>query len=63
MQRVLVRFDGGAAEGTLEQRGDKLHDKRVVGGGRICHGGSPFAGDSSLQSVYSTPLARTHGVW
>jgi hypothetical protein len=51
MQRVLVRFDGGAAEGTLEQRGDKLHDKRVVGGGRICHGGSPFAGDSSLQSV------------
>ena len=51
LQRVLVRLDRRAAQGALEQRGDKLHDERMVGGRCIGHRGSPFASDGSLQRL------------
>ena len=61
LQGVLVRLDGRAAQGALEQRGDKLHNKRVVGGRHIGHRGSPFASVRASRG-YTIPLVRTHGV-
>jgi len=51
LQCVLVRLDSRTAQGTLEQCGDKLHDERVVGGGRICHRGSACVSAGVLQRL------------
>jgi hypothetical protein len=44
-------FDGGAAQGTLEQCGDKLQDERVVGCGHLCHRESSYVSDGLLQRL------------
>ena len=51
LQRVLVRLDSRAAQGALEQRGDKLHDERVVGAGASAIVGLPASVMVSLQRL------------
>jgi len=52
---MLLRLDSRAAQGALEQRGDKLHDEGVVGGRRIGHRESPCVCDGLLARLYHTP--------
>src|SRR6266403_1093778 len=55
LQRLLVGLDGGTVGGALEECGDELEHERVVGGVRVCHGGSPSPVMMSSRG-YSTPL-------
>ena len=61
LQRLLVRLGSRAAQGALEQRGDKLHDERVGGRRYPAIVSLPLPVMVSWRG-YSTPLTRTHGV-
>src|SRR5262249_41181365 len=61
LQRVLVRLDGRAVQGALEQRGDKLHNECVVGGRRMSHRGLAVSVMVASRG-YNTPRAGTHGL-